>query len=133
VIVDKDCGESWQESIRTDAEFPFVGKPGGLEPSGTYSVTGPSVLQFDRVDFQALRSTALWDVGDRWELCAPKWSSYGSCFSSGNRSAEAGFTMEQATRTPIVFNILQDGNSVLDSSGVRWRCPRLPPVFLRSS
>ena len=59
MIVDKDRGGGQLESIRTDAGFPFVGKPGALEPSGTYSVTGPSVLQFDRVDFQELRSTAL--------------------------------------------------------------------------
>ena len=90
MIVEKDRGKSDLESVRTEAGFPFAGKPGGLEPSGTYAVTGPSVLQFDRVDFQELRSTALWDVGDRWELCAPKWSSYGSCFSSENRSVEVG-------------------------------------------
>jgi len=59
IKVDHDRGESQPESIRTDAGFPFAGKPTRPEPSGTNSVTDPRVLQFDRVGFQELRSTAL--------------------------------------------------------------------------
>jgi len=46
-------------SIRTDAGFPFMDKPARLDPSGTDSVTDPSVFQFNRLIFQELRSTAL--------------------------------------------------------------------------
>lgn len=95
------------------------------------SVTGPSVLQFDRVDFQELCSTARWDVGDRWELCAPKWSSYGSCFSSEIPSVEARFVIKQATRTLIVFSILYGGNSILNRGGASWSCLGLSFGFLR--
>ena len=121
------------ERARTDTGCPFVGKLGRLEPSGTDSVTDPSVLQFDLVDFQELRSTALWDVGDRWELWAPKWSSYGSCPSSEIPSVEAEFAMEQATHTLIIFSVLYNSGSVLNSSGVSGRCPVLSLTLFRGS
>jgi hypothetical protein len=59
IKVDESRETSQLERIRTDAGFPFAGKPARVEPSGTDSVTEPSVLQFDRLVFQELRSTAL--------------------------------------------------------------------------
>lgn len=95
--------KSHLEQIRTDTGCPFEGKAGRLEPSGVDSAKEPSTPQFDRVVFQALRSTALCDAGDRCELCAPKWSSYGSCCSSEVTSAGVPDRVE--THTVIIFNI----------------------------